>query len=199
MNRNLFFAGLGIFLGLAAIGMMVLVKPYTLRGSVIDPAQPAPEIQLLKADQTEFRLSDYQGKVVLIFFGYTTCPDVCPTTLSEIRQAVNELDTLADRIQVVFISVDPERDTVAHIQNYVAAFDQTFIGLSGTEETLQPVWQAYGVFRAIQPSKSAAGYLVDHSARIYVIDKAGNLRMTYVFGTPVKDMTADLSFLAKEK
>ncbi len=108
------------------------------------------------------------------------------------------LGSQADEVDFVFITVDPQRDTPQRIQDYVAGFDPGFIGLSGTEDELQPVWKAYGVFREVQPGATALGYLVDHSTRSYLIDAGGNLRLTYAYGTPVEDIVKDIRYLLKE-
>ena len=200
MRRYLVYIILGIALGLAIIAAIVFARPYTLRGSVLMPPVPAPEISLTAGDGSPWRLSDHKGQVVMIFFGYTTCPDVCPATLGEMQALREQLgEKLARDVQVVFITVDPQRDTPERLAKYVTAFDPTFTGLSGTEEALQPIWSAYGVYREIRPNASGATYLVDHTARTYVIDRAGNLRLSYSFGTPLDDLLQDTKFLLKEK
>ncbi len=176
----------------AAVGL-VLAQPYTLRGSAIVPPAPAPEIAL-----GDYRLSAEQGKVVMLAFGYTTCPDICPATLGEFKQVLEGLGKDAENVQMLFITVDPARDTPERMDAYTAAFDPRIRGLSGSEEELQAVWGAYGVTRIIREVGSKAGYLVDHSTRIYVVDGAGNLRATYAFGTPVADLVSDLRFLVRE-
>lgn len=200
MRRFLIYIILGVVLGLAVITGLVLAKPYTLRGSVLEPPVPAPDYTLTDGQGADWTLSDQKGKLVLMFFGYTTCPDVCPATLGELQQVRARLgEELASDVQVAFITVDPERDTPDRIGKYVAAFDPTFAALSGSEAALEPVWKAYGVYRQIQPNASGAGYLVDHTARTYLIDRAGNLRVSYTFGTPLEDLLADVKFLLKER
>jgi protein SCO1/2 len=199
MSRNLILAGVGALLGLALIAAAVMARPYTYRGSLIEPAVPAQDFTLTRGDGSPFRLSDQRGKVVLLFFGYTTCPDVCPATLSEMRQVRDRLGDQADQVQFVFITVDPQRDTPERIGQYVAAFDPSFAGLSGSETELEPVWKSYWVYRAINQQDSAAGYLVDHSTRLYLIDKAGSLRLTFAFGTPVDDILQDVRHVLKQK
>jgi protein SCO1/2 len=199
MKRYGFWAGLGVVLGLLALLAMVLARPYTLRGSVIENPQAAPDFVLTDQNGQAFRLSEQQGKVVVMFFGYTTCPDVCPTTLAELKKVWADLEQGADAVRIVFVTVDPQRDTTQRLHDYLAAYNPAFYGLTGDEADLQLVWNAYGVFRYVRDEGSAAGYLVDHSARTYVIDRQGRLRLTYTFGTPVKDMVADLRYLVKEK
>ena len=200
MRRYLVYLILGVALGLALIAGVVLAKPYTLRGSVLVPPVPAPDFTLTAGDGSPWQLSAQQGKLVLMFFGYTTCPDVCPATLGELQQLRVQLgEERARDVQVVFITVDPQRDTPDRLGKYVVSFDPTFAALSGSEADLLPVWQAYGVYREIRPNASGAAYLVDHTARTYLIDRTGKLRVSYSFGTPLDDLVQDVRFLLKEK
>ncbi|MFO3797556.1 MAG: SCO family protein, partial [Anaerolineales bacterium] len=172
----------------------------SLRGTVYEPPLPAADFSLIQADGKPFRLSEQRGKIVLLFFGYTSCPDVCPTTLAELSQAMKKLDEQERaRVVVAFISVDPGRDTPERIQEYAQRFFPSFIGLSGTEAELQPIWSAYGVYREVQSTNSAAGYLIAHSARVYLIDPQGNLYLTFPFGTRGEDITHDLKILLRRQ
>jgi len=197
MRRLGLWLGLGVVLGLVAVVAVTLTRPYTLRGSRIDPPLPAADFELAGVDGQPFRMSDQRGKITLIFFGYTTCPDICPATLSEMKQIRKRLGEDADRVSFVFITVDPQRDTPERMRDYVASFDPAIHGLTGSEAQLEPVWKAYGVYRGIQEVDSAVGYLVDHTARVYLVDAQGNLSVTYSFGTPVDDMLLDLRYLLK--
>lgn len=192
--------GIGIVLGLALmlVGWKVLAQPYTYQGSLIDPPVPAADFQLNNQHGEPFRLSDQRGKTVLIFFGYTHCPDVCPVALSEFRQVKKQLGDLADQVEFVFITVDPERDTADVLGQYLANFDPTFIGLSGTPDQMEPVYKSYGVYHEKTETGSASGYLVDHTARMYVIDSQGNWRLTYPFGMEVEKQVEDLVHLLQE-
>ena len=191
--------GIAIIATVALITILQLLQPYKFRGALIDPALPAAAIELPVTTGGTFRLSNHAGRIVLIFFGYTSCPDVCPTTLSDLKQVRETLGEDADQVQVVFITVDPERDTLGRMADYLSLFDQGDIGLTGDIEQLEPVWQAYGVYRAVDTaSQTAAGYLVDHSSRVYLIDQQGNLRLTYTFGTPPEDIAADVAYLLEE-
>jgi protein SCO1 len=199
MRQYGLLAGVGIIAGVLLMSAFVLTRPHTFRGSVIEPPIPAPPIVLEDGRGATFRLSDHEGSLVLIFFGYTACPDVCPVSLSEMKQIQRRLGNRADNVRFVMITVDPDRDTPEKTAQYVASFDPSFIGLSGTTEALDPVWKAYGVYHEKRETGSAAGYLVDHSSFMYVIDKAGNLRETFSFGTPVNDIVEDLRYLSKER
>ncbi|MEW5942027.1 MAG: SCO family protein, partial [Chloroflexota bacterium] len=168
------------------------------RGSVIEPPLPAAEISLTDHNGTPFRLSDHRGKVVALFFGYASCPDVCPATMAVLKQSRAQLKPdQAARVQVVFITVDPNRDAPELIQEYVSRFDPTFIGLSGTEAELSPVWQAYGVFRELGEPNASGFYDVSHTARVYVVDAQGNLSLSFPFGATVEDVVHDLKILLK--
>ncbi|MBN1453305.1 MAG: SCO family protein [Anaerolineales bacterium] len=200
MNTKLLWVGLGllVLIGLVMVAVWLFPKTDTFRGTLYDPALPAPEIALSRDNGSNFRLSEQRGDVVLLFFGYTSCPDVCPTTLSELRKVNMELGSNAGRVKVVFVTVDPERDTPEQIQKYVSIFNPAFVGLSGSLEELEPVWKNYGVYREVeQVPSSAAGYLVNHTARVYLIDRDGNLRLSYSYGTPTDDILHDLKILFK--
>ncbi|MDQ3007326.1 MAG: SCO family protein [Chloroflexota bacterium] len=201
MNKRILLVGLASFLliGAVAIGVFLLSKPASFRGTFFEEPYPAaPEMQLARANGDSFRLSEIRGKVVLLFFGYTSCPDVCPTTLAELKQALEKLGAEnAQQVQVVFVTVDPQRDTPERVQEYVDHFNQDFIGLSGTESDLATVWRNYGVFRENVASTSAAGYIVNHTARVTLIDQAGNMRVSFAFDTPVDDIVHDLKLFLR--
>ena len=190
--------GLAAVLTIGAAGLWVLTQSYTFHGSVIEKPMPAPNFTLIQANGNPFQLSDYKGQIVVLFFGYTSCPDVCPTTLSELRKMRARLPRETNHVQVVFVSVDPDRDTPERVASYVSAFDSSFIGLSGKLDSLTPIWKAYGVYVEKHQSDSAMGYEVDHTAVVYVIDKDGNLRVTYPFGETADDMVQDVNYLISE-
>jgi protein SCO1/2 len=200
MNRKILWVGL---LSLAVVATAILLallfaKPAGFHGtSYNEPYPTAPQIELKKSNGETFRLSDQKGKIVLLFFGYTSCPDICPTTLAELKQVMDGLEKKAESVQVVFISVDPKRDAPEKIQEYVEHFNQSFIGLSGSTDELKIIWDNYGVVREEVESNSAFGYIVNHTARTYLIDADGNLRLSYGFQTPVKDIVSDLKILLK--
>ena len=200
MNTRVIQVGLGLMSLIGVVMAVVLYFPKAdiFRGTLYDPALPAPEIELTQDNGSSFRLSEMRGNVVLLFFGYASCPDVCPTTLSELRKVNEELGKDAGQVRVVFVTVDPERDTPEKIQKYVSIFNPSFVGLSGSLDELAPVWKDYGVYREVeQVSSSATGYLVNHTARVYLIDPDGNLRLSYGYGTPTEDIVHDLKILFK--
>jgi len=190
-----------ILIGVVAVGVVLFAGQAEFRGtSYGEPYPAAGKIDLTRFDGTPFRLSEMRGKVVLLFFGYTSCPDVCPTTLAQLNVALQDLDPdQAEDVKVVFITVDPARDDPEHVQEYVNHFNAGFIGLSGTEPELAGVWNEYGIFREIVDETSAAGYLVNHTARVTLIDRQGNMRVSFGFETPVEDIVHDLKLVLKEK
>lgn len=200
MDRKILLVGLMSFLliGAVAAGTFLFAKPASFRGTTYaEPYPAAAEIALARADGSSFRLSDLRGKVVMLFFGYTSCPDVCPTTMAELKQSLEKIGDQAKQVQVVYVTVDPERDTPERVQEYVNHFNPNFIGLSGSEAELAKVWNDYGVFREIVDGTSAAGYLVNHTARVTMIDQQGNMRVSFPFDTPVDDIVHDLKLLLK--
>jgi len=201
MNRRILLVGLTSFLlvGVVAAGVFLFSAPASFRGTTFGEPYPiAQEIELTRGNGSSFRLSETRGKIVLLFFGYTSCPDVCPTTLAELKLALEKLgEEKAKQVQVLFVTVDPERDTPERIQEYVDHFNKDFIGLSGAESDLANAWKNYGVFRETVEGTSAAGYLVNHTARVTLIDQQGNMRISFAFDTPVEDIVHDLKLLLK--
>lgn len=198
MDKKLLSIGLGI-VALIAVGVflsVIFAKPPSFRGTLYaEPFPPAPEIALTKADGSTFRLSEQKGKIHLIFFGYTSCPDFCPTTLAEMKLLMDALGEDAENVQVVFVTVDPEKDTPQKIQEYVNRFHPSFIGLSGAQTELEPIWQAYTIFREATNQSTALGTVINHTVRLYLVDVEGNLRLSYAYGTPYSDVVADIELL----
>jgi protein SCO1/2 len=140
-------------------------------------------------------LADFEGKVVLLFFGYTHCPDVCPTTLAEAAAAMRELGPQADQVQVLFVTVDPERDTPALLARYVTSFHPTFLGLHGDEQRIAQTARDFKVYSQKISGASAAGYLIDHSAGTFVFDPRGRLRLYHGFGKGAAFLVHDIRLL----
>jgi protein SCO1/2 len=169
-----------------------------LFGSVVEPPQPAADFILTDQHGQPFRLSDQRGRIVNLFFGYTHCPDVCPTTLALWRQVELKLGADAEKVRFVFISVDPERDTPERLQEHLALFSPRLIGLTGDPAQLEPIYAAYHVFHEKVPApESALGYTVSHSSSVYVIDREGLWRMTYRFDANADDVVHDLRELLR--
>jgi protein SCO1/2 len=137
-------------------------------------------------------LADYKGKVVVVFFGYTQCPDVCPTTMAEMASVMQKLGPQADQVQVLFITLDPERDTPQLLASYVPAFDKRFVGLYGTPEQTAKTAKDFKVFYSKVPGKEPGSYTIDHMAGSYVFDKDGRLRLFVRHGGNADSIVHDL-------
>lgn len=140
-------------------------------------------------------LTDFNGKVVALFFGYTHCPDVCPTTLSDMKQTMKLLGDRANELQVLFVTLDPERDTREVLAEYVPAFDGRFIGLYGSKEQIAKVVKDFKIFAAKVENKGRSGYTIDHSAGMYLFDKSGKIRLYVDYGSKPTDIASDIQKL----
>lgn len=201
MNNKTILVGVLAFVlvGITALGVFLFSPPAGLRGAAYDkPYPPAPEIALTRDNGSTFRLSEMRGNAVLVFFGYTGCPDVCPTTMAELKTVMDKIGAQkAQNVKVLFVTVDPKRDTPQRVQEYANHFNKDFIGLSGTESQLAQTWNAYGIFRQVTDETSDTVYGIDHTARVTLIDQDGNLRSSYGTDTPVEDYVHDLNLLLK--
>lgn len=142
-------------------------------------------------------LQDFRGKAVVLFFGFTHCPDVCPTTLAEMSQALKQLGSDAERVQVVLVTVDPERDTQDALAKYVTAFDPRFLGMYGDLEATRRVAKEFKIY--FEKRKTGETYSVDHSAQSYIIDPQGRLRLLVRHDRIASDLPADLKAILNEK
>lgn len=140
-------------------------------------------------------LADFRGKVVLVVFGYTSCPDVCPTTLQDYAQAMKRLGDDASHVQLLFITVDPARDTAALLREYVPAFDPRFLGLRGDEKAIERVTQDFHVYAQAHPAKPGEPYSVDHASQVFAFDPQGRLRLVIPASTKPDDIASDLRIL----
>jgi protein SCO1 len=196
--RRLAWAG-GILVALvvaAFIGWWNL--PPTLHGILLESPRVAEDFTLPTSTGDPMSLSDFRGKYVAIFFGYTYCPDVCPTTLNDLQQMVKSLGAeRADDVQVLMISVDPERDTPEQLATYLDYFDPSFIGMTGSVEDIQPVASQFGIFFERQPGSENTGYLVDHTSAVTIIDPEGHVRMIFTYGVQGADMASDLAYIMR--
>jgi protein SCO1/2 len=192
-------------LGIAAIVLAIFLTgcqlgQYKYKGGLIDPPIELPNFELMGANGQPFHLSDVEGDIALIYFGYTYCPDVCPLTMWEVKEALADLETGKDRVHVIFISVDPERDTPEKLANYVQAFGPEFIGLTDDFEKTQEMMKPYGAFAEKEEVEdSALGYLVNHTARLYLIDPERQMLLQYPFGFSAEDLTSDLAYLLQQE
>jgi protein SCO1/2 len=160
-----------------------------------DPPTPAPAVVLTRADGSSFAIAKQTGKVVVLFFGYTHCPDICPTTLSDWTKAKHDLGPLAKRVRFVFVSVDPARDTPEITQRYAASFDPEFIGLTGDSATIAVTERAFHVSSSREYVQSSREYAVVHAGQTFVIDPKGKLRLLSELGMPYAFLVSDIKRL----
>jgi protein SCO1/2 len=144
-------------------------------------------------------LGDFRGKVLVVFFGFTQCPDVCPTTLAELAQVKKALGPDGERVQGIFISVDPERDTPDLLKAYLASFDPSFVALRGSADQTQAVAKEFKVYYAKVPGKTEGSYSIDHTAASYLFDSQGRVRVFSRYGSGAQALTDDLKVLLAEK
>ncbi|WP_034297912.1 SCO family protein [Herbaspirillum sp. RV1423] len=140
-------------------------------------------------------LADFKGKAVVMFFGYTQCPDVCPTTMAEMANVMKELGPQADKVQVLFVTIDPARDTPQILSQYVPAFDKRFLGLYGDEAATEKVAKEFKVFFQKVPGKTPGSYTMDHTAGSYVFDPQGHIRLFVKHGQGAEPIVHDLKLL----
>jgi protein SCO1/2 len=164
-----------------------------LKAGVFDPPRAAPDFTLVGSDGSPLTISRFRGKVVVLEFGFTSCPDVCPKTLAALASVRKKLGDRAADVQVVYVTVDPERDDAERLRAYLAKFDPTFVGGTGTAEQLEAVRSEYGI--AAERVTTAGGESWSHSSFTYLIDRSGRLRALVPYGTPVEDTVHDLKIL----
>lgn len=173
-------------------------SPYVsdLRGAVFDPPRPLADFTIESTTGEDFTLSEHQSQVILLYFGYRSCPDFCPTTFSELQRVYKELDEPEDKLKIVFVTIDPERDTLDYLGLYVRAFHEDFIGLRTEGEALQQIEREFGVVAERRVvGESALSYLFDHTASIFLIGADGRLEAQYLYGTNYRDIVHDLQLI----
>ena len=152
-------------------------------------------LRLPDFDGKERTLADFRGKVVAVTFGYTQCPDVCPTTLHDYAEAMKKLGNDASQVQFLFVTVDPKRDTAQLLREYVRAFDPRFLGLRGDAAAIDRVTRDFHVYAQARPGRTAESYTVDHASQVFVFDRKGKLRLMIPAGTAPADIASDLRVL----
>ena len=167
-----------------------------LKAGVFEPPRAAPELALESSNGGKLSLAKYRDKVVLLGFGFTSCPQVCPTTLAVLAQARKKLGAQGSRVQVVYVTVDPERDNAARMRTYLTAFDPSFVGGTGSAAQLAAVRKEYGVLAQRKPVGKT--YTVGHSSSVYLIDRKGLLRGMMPYGRQPADYVHDLQALLAE-
>jgi protein SCO1/2 len=196
------YAWIGIFGALLVIVLVAAfvlpnLRPYAFHGTLIESQKAAPDFTLTDQNGHSTSLSDFRGRVVVMNFGYTFCPDVCPATLAEVNRALDQLGEAASQVQVIMVTVDPERDTPQVLSEYLAHFNPDFIGLTGSLEQTTQAASAYGVYSEKSAGSDTSSYMMDHTSSLFVIDQQGYIKLIYPFGTPAKDIASDLEQVLK--
>jgi protein SCO1 len=168
-------------------------EPLGLKAGVFDPPREAPDFAVRGSDGSALTLNRYRGKVVVLGFGYTSCPNVCPVTLAVLAQAHRKLGALGSQVQVIYLTVDPERDNAERLKQYLSAFDSSFVGGTGTAAQMAAVRASYGV--TAEKHGTGSDYAVAHSSYIYLITRDGKLRALMPFGHKADDYVHDISML----
>lgn len=201
MNRRAMIKPLAIAafaLTLAACSPQGQQTPPATIGASLEGSSIGGAFTLNDKDGKRVSWDQFKGKYRIVYFGYTFCPDACPTTLAELKKVPAALGDRADEVQVVMVSVDPQRDTPEVLREYLSYFDPSFLGLTGTEEEVLAAATPLGIYFSAHEGSAASGYLVDHTTTVLVIDKAGYLRLLYGFETPGEDIAADMRYLVRQ-
>jgi protein SCO1/2 len=195
MKTKILLSTLAVILGLA-VGVYFF-RPHTFHGTVIQSPETSYDFTLSGANG-EVSLSDYRGKLVLVYFGYTFCPDICPATLANVGQALRSIGAKADDVQLIMVSLDPGRDTPEKLAAYVNHFYPSFIGITGTQEQVDTVASLYGIFYEKTEGSAATDYLIDHTATLLVIDREGYLKLVFPFGVTSEEIADDLKYMLRQ-
>jgi protein SCO1 len=186
---------LGFSFALCALLFLGACSPAGFQSVDITGANYAQGFNLVDTEGKARTIADFKGKVVVVFFGFAQCPDVCPTTLSDMAEVRKRLGRDGERVQVVFITVDPARDTPQVLSAYMRNFDPSFVALTGTAEQIEKTAKDFKVYFAKAPGKTATTYSIDHTAASYVFDREGNVRLFVRYGQPVDAVVSDLKRL----
>lgn len=180
---------------IAACIALMACQPQKFNGVDITGSSIGPDFSLADHTGTTRKLADFRGKVVVVFFGFMNCPDVCPTTLSDMAAVKKKLGRDGDRVQVIFVTLDPERDSAALLAQYVPVFDPTFLGLRGSVEETAKVAKDFKIFYQKVPGADAMKYTLDHTAASYVFDPEGRIRLFVSYGMGADLIAADIKRL----
>lgn len=195
-GRTLAAAALcALLLGASACDKLLGPQKPPFHGTDITGMEAGKALRLEDAGGKPRTLADFRGKVVALTFGYTQCPDVCPTTLHDWALAMKSLGPDASRVQVLFVTVDPARDTADRLREYVTAFDPRFVGLRGDEKAIDAAKRDFHVYAEARPGKTPGSYTVDHPSQVFVFDPRGRLRLMEAAGTSPADIASDVRAL----
>ncbi|MBT6392928.1 MAG: SCO family protein [Nitrosomonadales bacterium] len=188
MIKNIFFIIFSLILASCAKN-----AEFKFNGSDISNANLNSSFELLSHTGEIKKITDFKGSVVAIFFGFTHCPDICPTSMQELKFIKESLGKQSDKLQVIFITLDPERDNQSLLNSYVPSFDKSFIGLTGSQEDINRVASQYKIFH--MKVGEGDSYTIDHSSGIYIIDKDGKIRVRHPYGSKVESIIEDIQHL----
>lgn len=191
-------AACALYIGAAGIFSACTPKGPKFQGVDLTGAEYARDLPLTDHNGQARSLKDFAGKVVVVFFGYTQCPDVCPTSMSELAEVKRALGADGDRLQGIFVTVDPERDTAEVLKAYMVNFDPSFLALRGTPEQLAAVAKDFKIYYKRVDGQTPTSYTMDHSAGSYVYDPAGRLRVYHRYGSGAQSLAADVRALLEE-
>ena len=172
-------------------------KP-AFKGVELTGAEYARQLNLTDQDGRARSLADFKGKVLVVFFGYTQCPDVCPTTMAEVAEVKRSLGGDGDKVQGIFVTIDPERDTAQLLKAYMASFDPSFVALRGSAEQTQAAAKEFKVFFAKVPGKTPESYTMDHTAASFIFDTEGRVRVYARYGSGAQPLADDIKLLLAE-
>jgi protein SCO1/2 len=188
-----------LFVGIRWLLGYPLITTSAFNGRTIEPPLAAPNFTLPATNGEPVSLQQFHDKVTLVYFGYTFCPDVCPSTLSKMSRVMQQLKPeQREQVQLLMVTVDPQRDTAEKLADYLAHFNSSFIGLVGSEQEIADAAGLLDVSYEKHAGSAASGYLVDHTASIVVLDKVGNWRLTFPFEMSRDHIVADLNRLLRE-
>ena len=187
-----------LWVGAAGIFSACSPKGPKFQGVDLTGAEYGRDLPLTDQFGKERSIKDFAGKAVVVFFGYTQCPDVCPTSMSELAEVKRSLGADGDKLQGIFVTVDPERDTAEMLKGYMASFDPSFIALRGTPEQLVAVAKDFKIYFKRVDGQTPTSYTMDHSAGSYVYDTKGRLRVYHRYGAGVQSLAADVRALLDE-
>lgn len=187
---------LSLVIALLVTSATLAANTDALKAGVFSPARVAPDFILQGSKGGELKLTNYRGRIVILGFGFTSCPDVCPTTLAVLAQARRKLGVDASDVQVVYLTVDPERDSPERMRQYLGSFDPTFIGGTGTAQQLAAVRKEYGILA--EKKVYGSNHTFAHSSYTYLIDRQGSLRALMPYGHSPDDYVHDLKILLQQ-